>query len=137
LKSKTEEVAKLIARAASHEKPIIDDLSYLTKEELSQLSDSQRQLQISILEQQLQENRDNHNLRTRYANKIFWLVCGWLGCVIIAVLFAGFELFGFRLSDKVLMTFIATTTLNVLGLFAIVAKWMFQQNPNNSKRKNK
>lgn len=128
--------SKLIKNAASHDKPIEEDNNPPDLE--VSLVDYQQQYQINALEQQLQENKDNHNLRTKYANKIFWLVCIWLGCVIIAVLLVGFELYGFKLSDKVLMTFIATTTLNVLGLFAIVAKWMFQQNnkPSNNKNSN-
>lgn len=118
--------SQLIAKAANKDRPVEEDRN-LPDLEVS-LVDYQQQHQINSLEQQLKENIDNHNLRTKYANKIFWLVCTWLGCVIIAVLLVGFELYGFKLSDKVLMTFIATTTLNVLGLFAIVAKWMFQQN---------
>jgi hypothetical protein len=69
-------------------------------------------------------------LHIRYANKIFWLVC-----VILGVLLAGFRIGGFFLSDKVLMTFIASTTLNVLGIFVIVAKWLFLHN-NHQKRAN-
>ncbi|MCB1976379.1 MAG: hypothetical protein KDE66_05125 [Nitrosomonas sp.] len=127
--------SKLIENAASHDKPIEEDVNQPDLE--VSLVDYQQQYQISTLEQQLQENKDNHSLRTKYANKIFWLVCVWLGCVISAVLLAGFELYGFKLSDKVLMTFIATTTLNVLGLFAIVAKWMFQQNNKSNEKSEK
>lgn len=128
--------SQLIAKAANKDRPIAEDKN-LPDLEVS-LVDYQQQHQINSLEQQLQENIDNHKLRTKYANKIFVLVCVWLGCVIVTVLFVGFELYGFKLSDKVLMTFIATTTLNVLGIFAIVAKWMFQQNnkPSNIKNSN-
>lgn len=130
--SSKDTTSQLIARAASHDKPAEDNDNLADLEELKLASDQQR-LQIEILKQKLTEDKDNHDLRTSYTNKIFWLVCTWLGCVIVAVLLVGFELCGFKLSDKVLMTFIATTTLNVLGLFAIVAKWMFQQNNNSTK----
>lgn len=93
------------------------------------------QVQLDTLSHNLQESRDNHKLRMDYANKIFILVCLWLGCVILSVLLAGFKIFNFSLSDKVLITFITSTTINVLGLFAIVAKWLFQQNDNKNKAK--
>lgn len=124
--------SQLIAKAASHDKPAKEN-DYLSNLEESNLSANQRQLQINILQQQLDEDKDNHRLRTKYANKIYFLVFIWFICVIAGVSLSGFSSYtGFVLSDKVLIVFIATTTLNVLGLFAIVAKWMFQQNNNQS-----
>ena len=75
--------------------------------------------------QQLKELKDTHKLRLVYAGRIFWLVCAWLVLVAIAVFMSGFDLWGFKLSDKVLIAFIITTTINVVGLFIVVAKWMF------------
>lgn len=83
--------------------------------------------------QKLREDRDTHELRLKYSNRIFCLVCMWLACVVVSVFMSGFNFFGFKLSDTVLITFITSTTVSVLGLFIIVAKWMF---PNNHKKIN-
>ena len=78
-----------------------------------------------LLKQELKEAQDTHKLRLGYTGKIFWLVVAWLVCVLAAVLMSGFSVGGFSLSDKVIITFITSTTINVVGLFLVVAKWMF------------
>lgn len=122
--------SQLVAQAASNEKPVQEDTGLPDLE--TDLGEHKLQYEVDSLRQQLQESVDTHELRIGYANKIFWLVCIWLACVIAGVLLAGFHAFGFSLSDKVLITFIASTTINVLGLFVIVTKWMFQQNGKSS-----
>jgi len=80
----------------------------------------------------LKEAQDTHRLRLGYAGRIFWLVSAWLVCVAVAVYLSGFKLKGFELSSEVLIAFITSTTINVVGLFVVVAKWMFP----NGKDKN-
>lgn len=67
-----------------------------------------------------------HGLRCSYLPKLFYLVLGWLGFVVIVVLF---NRKWFFLSDAVLIALITTTTATVLGLFVIVAKWLFPPPP--------
>jgi hypothetical protein len=76
-------------------------------------------------EDELKQLQDNHDLRLKYVGRIFYLVAVWLGCVVLCVGVSGFNLWGFRLSDTVLIAFISSTTVNVVGLFVLVAKWMF------------
>lgn len=123
IKSKS---SQIIAKAATHDKPTEEETGLPDLE--MDLTEHRLQCEVDALRQQVIEAADTHNLRIDYANKIFWLVCIWLACVIGSILLSGFQTIGFLLSEKVLITFIATTTLNVLGLFAIVAKWMFPQN---------
>lgn len=121
----------LIAKAAAHDKPLsYDDTA--SKLERTNISDAQKQLDLKIKEQQLDQEKDNHNLRKSYANKIFWLISVWLSCVILILTASGFKVYTqFGLPNYVLIAFVITTTINVVGLFAIVAKWMFQ--PSNNK----
>ncbi|MES9903676.1 MAG: hypothetical protein ABW168_13505, partial [Sedimenticola sp.] len=96
------------------------------------LAEHQLFYQVEALKQELKEAQDTRELRLGYAGRIFWLVCAWLVCVAIAVFMSGFSLWNFNLSDKVLITFITSTTINVVGLFVVVAKWMF---PNGNDKK--
>ena len=75
--------------------------------------------------QKLRETRDLHDLRKGYSGAIAWGTVAWLLGVMAVVLFAGFSVGGFKLSDTVIVTLITSTTVNVLGLFVIVAKWLF------------
>jgi hypothetical protein len=89
------------------------------------LEESRLQFQLDCLDTQLRQLNDNHRLRLSYTGKIFWLVVAWLAAVVLSVALSGFNCGGFRLSDGVIIAFITSTTINVVGLFVIVAKWMY------------
>lgn len=89
------------------------------------LTEHRLQVEIDALRQSVLEASDTHKLRLSYANRLFWLVCAWLACVVFAVELTGFKTLGFTLSDPILIAFITTTTINVVGLFFVVAKWLF------------
>lgn len=109
--------------AASHDTALADNSPLPDLE--NDLAEHKLQVELEALKQQVQESADTHKLRLSYAKRLFWLVCSWLACVVIAVGFSGFHVFGFLLSDSVLIAFITTTTVNVVGLFFVVAKWLF------------
>jgi hypothetical protein len=67
-------------------------------------------------------------LKIGFAFLLFLLVVVWLLVVIIYTGFAGFNFRGFELSDSVLIAFITSTTVSVLGLFHYVAKWLYTAN---------
>lgn len=81
--------------------------------------------QVNDLSQGRRHRDDVHRMRKKFAPWLFGLVCIWLIVVSTAIFFTGFNFYEFNLSDKVLIAFIATTTANVLGLFYVVAKWLY------------
>lgn len=102
----------LVTKAASHDIPSKEEI---TLPDISQdLKEHQLQYEVDSLSQRNKEAADTHQLRIHYANKVFYLVCVWLSCVIVVVLLSAFGPYGFHLSDKVLITFIVSTTVNVL-----------------------
>ena len=90
--------------------------------------------------------------RKNYATKIFWLVTVWLVLVFLLLVASGirqmpFVFVGgypvpnllalrFELSDKVLLGIVTGTTVDVIGLFAIVANYLFYK-PSQRLRKPK
>jgi Flp pilus assembly protein TadB len=62
--------------------------------------------------------------RKTYANRVFYLISAWLGCVIVVVILTGLGFMHF--SDTVIVTLLTTTTANVIGLFAIVNSYLFK-----------
>jgi hypothetical protein len=81
--------------------------------------------------QRMQDARRKSAQRRLYAVKLFDLSKCWLGCVLLLVFLSSLRpddkgcFTGLRLSDAVLITLLTTTTTAVLGLFVIVAKWLF------------
>ena len=71
--------------------------------------------------------------RKKYADRIFALISIWLTTTMLIVLCQGDTNNNFSLSDKVLMTLLGGTTLNVLGLFAIVANYLFPKQDQRNK----
>lgn len=77
---------------------------------------------------ELDGKRQDIEARKEYANKIYRLISVWLGCMIVIVLLAGFgsKCEWFKMADSVLIALITTTTASVIGLFAIVANYLFK-----------
>ena len=75
---------------------------------------------------QLEQNIEE---RKKYANRIYWLVCSWLVFVGLVVLRNGVQIpiawIPFGLSDGVLIALITTTTINVIGVFLFVVRYLF------------
>jgi len=115
-----------ILLAASHDAALVEDTPLPDFE--NDLAEHRLQVEFDALKHQVQASVDTHKLRLSYARRLFWLVCSWLACVVIAVCFSGFHVWGFSLSDAVLIAFITTTTINIVGLFFVVAKWLFPSN---------
>ena len=76
----------------------------------------------------LEGKRQDIEARKEYANKIFILISVWLGCMIVIILLSGFgsKCEYFKMADSVLIALITTTTASVIGLFAIVANYLFK-----------
>lgn len=63
--------------------------------------------------------------RKKYASRLFFLILGWLAFLVIIILLQGFDFTRFGLPTPVLLAFITTTTAGVIGLLALVLKYLF------------
>ncbi len=84
-----------------------------------------RSLEVEGLRVRLKRSENLHVVRKWYVGLLFGLTVLWLVVVIAFVGFAGFQYSGFTLSDKVIIAFITSTTVSVIGLFHFAAKWLF------------
>jgi len=66
-----------------------------------------------------------HDTRKQYVGRLFWLITAWLAVVIALVALTATLKNTFALADSVLIAFITSTTVSVIALFVIVAKWLF------------
>lgn len=67
--------------------------------------------------------KTNTRRREHLAKWTMWCVSVWLGLVILIIIFNSLLKLG--LSDSVLITLLGTTTLNVIGLAAILLRGYF------------
>lgn len=82
----------------------------------------------SMREQRKARFSQDTRFRKHLANWVMTIVPSWLFLVIVILFFDGFNLL--KLQTEVLITLLATTTVNVLGLAYIVLKGIFPESNN-------
>jgi len=97
--------------------------------------------------------RQDIKARKEYAGRIFKLIRNWLAAILAILILDGFwskrdivlhftafeskwtSSVHFELADKVLIALIGGTTASVIGLFAIVANYLFPKRPEKDNKK--
>lgn len=82
-------------------------------------------IELDQLQEKLESFRQDREQRKEYSDLLFALISIWLASIGSVVVMNGFEHIPFNLTDTVLVTLIGSTTASVLGLFAIVANYLF------------
>ena len=80
-------------------------------------------------DEELQGLQQDRQERKTYANRIYWLIVVWLGMLFVMLGIQGFKPLNFSIDDKVLITLITGTTVNVIGIFLVVANYLFPRPP--------
>jgi hypothetical protein len=68
--------------------------------------------------------------RKKYAGRIFWMVVVWLAAIALVIVMEGFHLLGFYLDSSIVIALIGGTTTGIVGLFLIVARYLFPRRLN-------
>jgi hypothetical protein len=71
------------------------------------------------------EEEQKHRQREYMTPALRNIACGWILAVIVILFYQGLKAWGFNLSDKVLITLLTTTSVNVLGLFLIALNYLY------------
>ena len=114
--------------------------------ETLRLTNERLKAELAAFKSRTKEEKRLYRVRRSYTNKLFRVTMVWLIIVVIFVLANGikfrttnfslnqdngenFTLY-FNLPEGVLVAFITSTTIAVIGLFVIVAKWLFRSSEN-------
>lgn len=123
-------VAIQAAEKKNVSKAPVDPAAEAKKEEKVYEERQKRKLAEIAGEKALLENlslKQDIEARSDYASRIFWLIVVWLFAIFLVLIFEAWELFGFQLSDSVILALIGGTTASVLALFVVVAKYLFPE----------
>ncbi|MDR1182821.1 MAG: hypothetical protein LBL13_12665 [Bacteroidales bacterium] len=86
-----------------------------------------RLVEIDIRKEHLESSIQDRIERKYYAMKVYLLLIVFL-CVVFGIVIAnGIDCFSFHLSDNVLMVILTTSSANVIGIFAIVMRYLFKE----------
>lgn len=86
-------------------------------------------LERSQLEQDIALGNLLLELRKKYATRLFWVLVVWIVALFGVVALDGFSPWGFHLSENVVLTLLGATTVNIVGLFYVVARYVFPASP--------
>ena len=110
---------------------IVSDPGGDTSLETQSLEQAQLRVEVEKLRAELDSFRQDVRERKTFAPKLYALTCCWLCSVVVIILMQAFSEGNsrhfFRLSDSVLIALLGTTTVNVIGLFYAVAKYLFPE----------
>lgn len=70
----------------------------------------------------------NIDLRKHFSWATYGLLVGWLLLVLSIVVLSGFKALGFELAENVLITLLVSSSANVIGMFFLVLKYLFDRN---------
>jgi hypothetical protein len=108
------------------------DLNKVSDDPGSKAPDSATKLEEEDLDKQKQKAilaglRQDIAERKKYAGRIFWLISIWLIGIFMILMLQGLGSNGhwFALSEAIVVAAIGGTTINVIGIFLVVAKYLF------------
>ena len=91
------------------------------------------ELRNARFEQQTRHYQDEHDARQRVLGNLSRLLSGWLAFVAALVLLQGFlsetTAVRFRLAERELIAVLGVTTVNVIGVFLVAARYVFPARP--------
>ena len=73
--------------------------------------------------QELDYQKDKHTLAVKTYKKLFWAICAYI--ILVLSLLTGNKHY-FQLDYLVLIALLSTTTANILGVFYIASKWLYE-----------
>lgn len=69
--------------------------------------------------------RQKRELIDKYSSHSFKLFCMWLAAILAIVTLDGFNFLGFSIKQAVMIALLSTTTVNIIGLLALVFGYIF------------
>lgn len=86
----------------------------------------------SLAGEEARKERQKNDERFRYAGIFVRLSTGWLVFIALVIVAHGLDIVPFSLSDTILGILLGTTTLNVLGPYFWIARYLFNGHKKNT-----
>ena len=105
----------------------------LSEEKRAKLSDDDilrntKLLELDIRKEELVGQQQDRAERKKFANKIFALLVVFLFVTLGIVVSSGIKNLCFELSDTIMITLLATTAADIIGIFIFVVRYLFKAN---------
>ena len=101
----------------------VDDTENEESVTLTDIEKENSLVDLNLRREELEGKKQDLLQRKGYADKIFILLCLYLSAVMMLLYFNGFGLT--NLEASVLIALVTTSAANVIGIFILVAKYLF------------
>jgi hypothetical protein len=85
-----------------------------------------KRLDVSLKREELNSQEQDRKQRKDFSNKIFGLLIGFLSVTLLIVIASGIKPLCFKLSENLLITLLATTSADIIGIFILVVRYLFK-----------
>ncbi len=97
----------------------------IDKKEGERLHREARETENRLQKEKLKSQRQDRKQRKKFSFMIFYFLCAYLVTVFLILFLSGLGRLSFELADGVLITLLSTTTVNMIGIFILVVKYLF------------
>ena len=97
----------------------------IDKKEGKRLHREARETENRLQKEKLKSQRQDRKQRKKFSFMIFYFLCAYLVTVFLILFLSGLGRLSFELADGVLITLLSTTTVNMIGIFILVVKYLF------------
>lgn len=106
---------ELLAQSVAYSDTAIESKMQLTSDDITKLTDIER----------LEGLRQDRAERKAFASKAYWMMCVYLFVVFVIIVLTGIHILHF--DTTIIVTILTTTTVDVIGLFVFVMKYLFSK----------
>ncbi len=97
----------------------------IDKKEGERLHREARETENRLQKEKLKSQRQDRKQRKKFSFMIFYFLCAYLVTVFLILFLSGLGRLSFELAVGVLITLLSTTTVNMIGIFILVVKYLF------------
>ena len=83
-------------------------------------------VEIDLRREELEGHKQDRRERKKFADQIYWMLVAFLVAVMVIVSLCAVECLKFNLSDSVIITLLSTMSANMIGIFMVVARYLFK-----------
>ena len=98
----------------------------IDKKEGERLHREARETENRLQKEKLKSQRQDRKQRKKFSFMIFYFLCAYLVTVFSILFLSGLGRLSFELADGVLITLLSTTPVNMIGIFILLVKYLFQ-----------
>lgn len=113
--------------------PVVEEVTSPAPQDLRERHVAElAQLELKLARSRIKNIKADRKMRKTYAGRILFYLEAYSAIVALMVIFAGFEIRGFKLPVEILASLVGSTAIAAIGLVGFIARGLFRPPTDNS-----